>query len=79
MASTESRITTDIAEQEIKLMKKKIKAKSSFALSKNRHLSTDRRPRLTKSKGNYLCLPENELQLRDIDRRTGSAGGFLFR
>ena len=36
MASTESRITTDIAEQEIKLMKKRSKAKSNFALSKNR-------------------------------------------
>ena len=36
MASTESKITTDKAEQEIKLMKKKSKAKSKFALSKNR-------------------------------------------
>ena len=34
MASTEPRITTDIAELEIKLMKKKLKAKSNFALSK---------------------------------------------
>ena len=36
MASTESRISTDIAEQEINLMKKKSKAKLNFALSKNR-------------------------------------------
>ena len=36
MASTESKITTDKAEQEIKLMIKKSKAKSKFALSKNR-------------------------------------------
>ena len=36
MGPTESIITTDIAEQEIKLMKKNSKAKSNFALSKNR-------------------------------------------
>ena len=38
MASTEPRIITNIGEQEMKLMKKKSKAKLNFALSKHRLL-----------------------------------------
>ena len=38
MASTEPRTITNIGEQEIKLMKKKSKAKLNFTLSKHRLL-----------------------------------------